>query len=120
MGLDQMAHKTMGNIREDGSSPVNIQFGEWRKHSSLQGWMANLWRSKQTEEGDFNCVDLELNSQDLNDLEEAVVNGNLPETSGFFFGSGADDHYKSYDLEFIANAREAIKDGFKVIYSSWW
>ena len=43
-----------------------------------------------------------------------------PETIGFFFGSNADDHYAEADREFIVQARAAIKQGYTVVYSSWW
>ena len=56
MGLDQYATAIKG---ED-----EISLGEWRKHPNLQGWMENLWRSKGGE-GEFNCVQVELNGDDL-------------------------------------------------------
>jgi hypothetical protein len=32
----------------------------------------------------------------------------------------ADEHYAEQDREFIVQARAAIKQGYTVIYSSWW
>ena len=91
----------------------------WRKHPNLQGWMEDLWIEKGNS-GEFNCVDLELTLGDLEALEESLDNEALPETAGFFFGENADDHYAEQDREFIREARSAIKQGYKVIYSSWW
>ena len=96
----------------------------WRKHPNLQGWMDQLWRRKGCESdvpGDsFNGVELELTWEDLDELERAVTHGQLPPTSGFFFGNDADEHYREQDLEFIRKAREALDAGLHVEYSSWW
>ena len=96
-----------------------IQLAEWRKHPNLQGWMESLWHVKGNS-GEFNCVDLELTLDDLSALEKALDNEALPETAGFFFGGNADDHYAEADREFIVQARAAIKQGYTVVYSSWW
>jgi len=69
---------------------------------------------------DFNCVDLELTLEDINTFEEGLDSVGLPETTGFFFGEDADEHYAEQDREFIVAARNAIKDGYTVVYSSWW
>lgn len=94
----------------------------WRKHPNLHGWMAELWMSRNdgTSADEFNGVELELFESDLDDLEEAVRNGELPGTSGFFFGNDADDYYKDSDLEFIAHARADLFCGQRVFYNSSW
>ena len=81
--------------------------------------MSNLYYEKGGED-EFNCVDLELTLEDLDALEEALDESALPETAGFFFGSNADDHYAEADREFIVQARAAIKQGYTVVYHSWW
>ena len=112
-----------GNEHEDVEEYLEwddtIELATWRKHPNLQGWMQNLYYEKGGGE-EFNCVDLELTLDDLNALEATLDEEELPETSGFFFGSNADDHYAEADREFIVQARAAIKQGYKVIYSSWW
>ena len=138
MGLDQYATARKGEPRtvkseytytdHDGNEHEgvdeylewddSIELATWRKHPNLQGWMENLWHEKGGE-GEFNCVDLELTLEDLDALEATLDEEQLPETSGFFFGSNADDHYAEADREFIVQARAAIKQGYKVIYSSW-
>jgi len=112
MGLDQYA-----SVRKDGQEDQEIAY--WRKHPNLQGWMEDLWRSKGGE-GEFNCVEVELTFEDLEQLEESIEGAELPETSGFFFGNDSSDYYREQDLEFIADASEAIEQGYKVIYTSWW
>lgn len=103
----------------------------WRKHPNLHGWMERLWHSKRNAEnnpvvedaggmGTFNGVELELTHEDLDELERAVTHGQLPATSGFFFGNDADEHYQESDLSFIKNARAELFFGLKVFYNSSW
>ncbi len=98
MGLDQyaMARKGESKTDEEGYEYYedSMELAYWRKHPNLQGWMENLWRVKGNE-GEFNCVDLELTLNDLDNLEKSLDNEALPETVGFFFGADADDHYAS-------------------------
>ena len=114
--LDGTEHKGVEEYLEWDDT---IELATWRKHPNLQGWMEELWYEKGGE-GEFNCVDLELTLNDLNALEATLDEEALPETAGFFFGNNADDHYAEADREFIVQARAAIKQGYKVIYSSWW
>ena len=139
MGLDQYAVARKGEPRtvkseytytdQDGVEKEGfeeylewddtIQLAEWRKHPNLQGWMQELYYEKGGE-GEFNCVDLELTLDDLDALEESLDEEALPETAGFFFGTDSSDHYAEADREFIVQARAALKQGYKVFYSSWW
>jgi hypothetical protein len=123
MGLDQFAYTV-------DSENNKTEIAYWRKHPNLQGWMENLWTSKGrpglTEDnsgnmlGDFNCIPVELNKDDLDDLEDAVRGSGLPSTCGFFFGSDSDEYYKETDLAFISRARKALDSGLTVMYDSWW
>ena len=90
----------------------------WRKHPNLHGWMEQLYRSKGGV-GSFNCVTVRIDEADLNALEDEVKNDRLPQTEGFFFGTSRPEE-KDDDLKFISAAREAMKDGYTVFYSSWW
>ena len=98
----------------------------WRKHPNLHGWMEQLWRYKmQAENRDpdqhtFNGIEVELDWQDIDELEQDVVNNNLPQTNGFFFGNDADEHYKETDLAFVKRARAELFLGLKVFYNSSW
>ena len=118
MGLDQNAYK----VSPEGE---RVDLAYWRKHNRLQGWMEERYTEKGGE-GEFNCVDLELTEEDIDDLEVAIDDKGLPATGGFFFG---DDSYKWYDGEhgdketdrkFIKDAKEALDDGWKIVYSCWW
>ena len=139
MGLDQYATARKGEPRtvkseytytdQDGVEKEGfeeylewddtIELASWRKHPNLQGWMEELWYEKGGE-GEFNCVELELTLEDLDALESTLDEEALPETAGFFFGGNADDHYAEADREFIVQARAEIKQGYTVVYSSWW
>ena len=123
MGLDQYASARKGEPQtdEDGYTYYedSKELAYWRKHPNLQGWMENLWLAKGGE-GEFNCQDVELDLEDLDMLESTLDEQELPETVGFFFGENSDDHYAEQDCEFIREARAAIKQGYTVVYSSWW
>ncbi len=139
MGLDQYATARKGEPRKvpqtwtttdaDGNEEEVVEYynewddiielATWRKHPNLQGWMEELWYEKGGE-GEFNCVELELTLENLDALEATLDEETLPETAGFFFGGNADDHYAEADREFIVQARAAIKQGYTVVYSSWW
>ena len=120
MGLDMMAQK----VRKE-------EIASWRKHNRLHGWMESKWRELGNEgtfnSGAFLYLDLDL----LNQLEKAIKNNGLPATSGFFFGDDSykwdedgttkiKDRMKKEDLKFVKKAKQAIKDGYDVEYSSWW
>jgi hypothetical protein len=91
----------------------------WRKHPNLHGWFHREWESLGNT-GDFNGDQLEIDWAMLERLEYDVKNGELPATSGFFFGSGADADYYEQDLEFIKNARAELFLGLRVFYNSSW
>ena len=136
MGLDQFAYRVKrGFIKkpvdfemsvydeetEEYYNPVEtVEFKYWRKHPNLQGWMEDLYYSKGGESKEFNCVNVQLTWEDIENLEHAIKNNILPETEGFFFGNNSSDDYKEEDLQFIEDALEAIKDGDDIYYSSWW
>lgn len=112
MGLDQNAFAVTKNGEK-------VELSYWRKHPNLQGWMEQLYISKGGTE-EFNCVDVELTSEDLDNFEKDMLSGSLPETTGFFYGSNSDEHYKNEDIDFIVKARAELEKGNKVFYSSWW
>jgi hypothetical protein len=104
------------------NKPRDIAY--WRKHPNLHGWMAQRWLQREGNElretDNFNGIEFELTAEDLDDLERAVKKRQLPATSGFFFGSDADQHYYNEDLKFIQAARAEMFLGLKVFYNSSW
>tara|TARA_Y100001937_G_scaffold68322_1_gene93367 strand:+ start:1997 stop:2416 length:420 start_codon:yes stop_codon:yes gene_type:complete len=139
MGLDMYAYAKDENGEDE-------HLADWRKHNRLHGWMEELWEDKgrpfqgnldDVENGfgsSFNCVPVELTLEDLEQLESDINQKFLPETQGFFFGGDSfewkdddgnklkegDYYYKNTDLQFIEDARNAIEQGKKVYYNSWW
>jgi hypothetical protein len=124
MGLDMYAYTATKPDADYETEQREIAY--WRKHPNLHGWMKQLWEYKMMAEGKsiddrtFNGIELELDWQDIDELEQDVKEGKLPETTGFFFGEGADDYYKDKDLEFIKRARAELFSGLRVFYNSSW
>ena len=124
MGLDMYVKKVpKGKIK----TPVDFKLPKsvvaekvyyWRKHPNLHGWMEQLYLEKGGTDTDFNCSEVQLDEDDLDRLESDIKKGNLPETVGFFFGS-SDGSEKDADLDFIEEARNALKT-HDIYYTSWW
>lgn len=116
MGLDMYASRRAPRISNE--------LAYWRKHNRLHGWMEKLWRDKTGSESVFNCEDVILELEDITNLEKDILNKELPESEGFFFGDDSykdyEEYYKEDDLKFIKEAKQAIKEGDEVVYSSWW
>ena len=139
MGLDQYAFAVknqpdlpvvdavFGRWDDENQTHVHIvpeedieEIGYFRKHHDLQGWMHNLYNSKGGTDREFNCNKVELTLDDIDQLEKDIKNDDLPSTSGFFFGSDNTEYYKDQGLEFCKNCRDAIGNGCRVFYDSWW
>jgi len=130
MGLDMYAWKT----KDKDLSQDNLNLDElayWRKHNRLHGWMGDLWEEKgfPNQQGDsyqFNCIPLELTKDDLLELRKTIKNRTMPDTQGFFFGHDSYDEGEyqkdvdKYDLKFVTDGLRAIRQGYKVVYDSWW
>jgi hypothetical protein len=122
MGLDMYAYTTKAKPAKevDFSTDENDeQIYSWRKHPNLHGWMQNLYDMKGGKSPDFNGDCVVLDSEDLDNLEQDIKDGNLPDTSGFFFGASSDEVDEA-DLEFVTEARRLIVEGYTIYYTSWW
>ena len=126
MGLDMYAFSTKAKPKtevdfETKNFEPQDEVAYWRKHPNLHGWMQNLYDMKGGTSSDFNGDCVVLDSEDLDNLEVDIREGNLPDTSGFFFGESANnDEENENDLLFVTKAREAISEGKTVYYTSWW
>ena len=141
MGLDMYVYKTKfkptkevdfteelypskdGQGYPDFDSPVAPieDIAYWRKHPDLHGWMARLYHKKGGESNSFNGDPVVLTLKDLAELKEVVMESQLPNTTGFFFGQSKSDIYERVkDLEFIEDAKAAILEGYTVYYDSSW
>lgn len=126
MGLDMYAQvrsnkpQTAVDFKtEEGVEDQELHY--WRKHPNLHGWMENLYYLKGGTAESFNCVNVLIESDDLDQLERHIKERHLPQTAGFFFGnSQSDEREIEDDLQFIKEARETIAAGEYVYYTSWW
>ena len=86
MGLDQYAKKVKSDYDYETKTDtiVKTEIHYWRKHNALEGWMANLWRSRGMD-GEFNCQVVQLTKDNLDNLENDIKEGRLPQPEGFFF-----------------------------------
>ena len=123
MGLDMYAFSTKAKLKKEVDfDTINVDAEEihyWRKHPNLHGWMQELYESKGGKSDSFNGDNVVLTNNDLLDLERDIMDGNLPDTAGFFFGN-SDGEEKADDLEFVKKAMQEIKEGKTVYYTSWW
>jgi hypothetical protein len=125
MGLDMYAYAVS---KADAISELEIakdaereELHYWRKHHDLHGWMENLYRDKGGDADSFNCIPVELTVDDLDNLQQTLLDDNLPRTRGFFFGDNPPDlETMRNDLMFVQKCRIAIKEGKVVYYDSWW
>tara|TARA_B100001123_G_C15121825_1_gene951672 strand:+ start:41 stop:478 length:438 start_codon:yes stop_codon:yes gene_type:complete len=145
MGLDQYAYyrkpepteeavvrKLLDERRED------FPIMQWRKVWELQEYMHNLWFEKEGFAGtesppEFNCIEVELNEEDLNKLSNAIEKPEFwaaDEESAVWFGNSdqrrgkekLDESYKPLDdtREFIKESKRQISKGNRVYYNSWY
>ena len=123
MGLDMFVYRTPYNtfsatkevdfedevyLANESNTDTCTKIQCWRNHYSLHDWMKNLYREKGGTKDIFNCATVELTLEDLHRLESDIRNAE------FFF-----ENVKDY-LDFIKIAKEAIFDGDRVFYDSWW
>lgn len=122
MGLDMFAFATShkpGEPVDFGDPEDAVLFHEWRKHSNLHVWMEKLYFTKGGKDKEFNCMNLELSSGELDRLEAAILADDLPDTEGKFFGE-SDGSELDDDLAFVAKARDYLAGGLTIYYTSWW
>lgn len=133
MGLDMFAYKVEKGLIPEGVEvdfylPENEEYVKedwyWRKNNYLHGWMNELYRAKGGKDPAFNGNNVKLTEEDLKNLEAAIKNEALSQTSGFFFGGDYNYYEGEYgsnkDLKFVKEALEAINDGMDVYYTSSW
>ena len=113
MGLDQ-----------GWSTVERTQFATHRKFNALEGFMRDQWASFGNE-GEFNCVDLRITTEILDELKQRIEDDNLDPVEGFFFGTTEKNDWYIKNIEqlrdtVIPAAEAYLKEGKTVVYSSWW
>lgn len=118
MGLDSYAFAVPAGTPYNDETAKDIQY--WRKNNALHGWMERLYRANGGTEM-FNCVPLQLTTENLKQLRKDIKANKLTPTEGFFFGMQsyhADE--KEEDLAFVDLALIHIANGSDIYYNSWW
>ena len=88
--------------------------------------MEDIWYTRETDGEDmFNGQTLLLTKEDILNLQQVLLNDNLPESEGgFFFGHQFQDEsakqYKEQDLEFCKEALKWLDEGKEVFYECSW
>lgn len=94
MGLDMYLEGRKGLIQdyknpdndqtEDGFRKIahTLELGYWRKHPDLHGFIVQTFAG-----GNDDCQQIWLCRKDLVAIIDAVKEGRLPSTTGFFFGA---------------------------------
>ncbi len=83
MGLDMYLRGERENYRAKRGEVCSETFdlGYWRKHPNLHGLIVTRFA-----EGVDKCQEITLDVDALGVILQAVMDGDLPDTSGFFFG----------------------------------
>lgn len=110
MGLDMYLNGEkffMSSVRqkEDGFDVAQheLQLGYWRKHPNLHGYIV-----QEFAEGLDECQRIELNEVGLLKIIAAITDGQLPHTTGFFFGE-SDGSEKDEDLKIMQAALDWLR-----------
>ena len=127
MGLDQFAFINAKTVKDKNGSTYlkGEQEITWRKHARLQEFMETLWHQKGNEK-EFNCVDLQLTKDDLEELQKQIECNYYDHFSkgGFFWGHRHQEErvseYLEQDKKFVADALQAVEKGNTVIYNCWY
>jgi hypothetical protein len=116
MGLDMylFGRKTplsyKNNNREEDGFPVesiHLKMGYWRKHPNLHGFIV-----ENMADGRDECQEITLSNEEITKIIEAIKEGNLPETEGFFFGASVDSEgQRLFDIQTFQTALDWINAG---------
>ncbi len=93
------------NLTEDGF-PLERKFvrlGYWRKHPNLHGFIVETFAL-----GEDTCQQINLDTDDIERIIEAVARDALPYTDGCFFGR-SDGSEKADDLRILSAALEWLR-----------
>lgn len=138
MGLDQTIFKCEpGDVYKDDDGDERLNSEEiqyFRKVPALQAFMEAEWNkagrktvslttgatSVADPDVPFNCLSFEITEDVLNRLMDACERKKLPEdATGFFWGRHYDEDYAAIK-EACIKVKEALSEGHRVWYDSWW
>ena len=114
MGLDQYAYAAKKGIIEapvDFNLPMESDdvncFFTWLKQFWLQEWMENLYAERGGVNA-FNSTPVLLNEKDLLSLKHDCE----------YYNEFSDENEEI--IRFVHEAQSLIKDGYDIVYDSWW
>ena len=103
MGLDMYAYRIKGKLSSEKKPCINPQpeeFFYWRKNRHLNNVMKNIFIRKYGRNEEFNCRLLNLDSNDLDYIENLIRSDRIEEydAPGLFFG---DNDYEEELIEYL-------------------
>lgn len=111
MGLDMYLY-----TKDKEGKEVEVTY--WRKHPNLHGYIEQLYRERGGSE-EFNCIEFELEKEDLENILKNSKENTLPKTTGFFFGESCEEDNEQ-TIEVMKKAIKLVNEGEKIFYNSWW
>ena len=107
--LSETNNDTLGN---------DLNFYYWRSFSSLDLWFEGLYRKKGGK-GDFNCMCVRL---DADDLDALYIDAQEDTFYELRYDEAGERRKMGYEhlMEFIQKAKKAIQEGNAIYYTSWW
>lgn len=95
------------NKTEDGYEVKahRLHLGYWRKHPNLHGCIVATYA-----DGEDNCQPIELSTNNMRDIIQAIKEKRLPVTSGFFFGE-SDGSQDEESIEIFEKAIQWLDSG---------
>jgi hypothetical protein len=131
MGLDMYLVGTKheeGRFAEPGPRPqldgfpvraTELDLGYWRKHPDLHGYIVNTFADGKDE-----CQRIYLSSSMLRKIADAIEDGGLPHTEGFFFGSSeVYEETKAHDASLFRRVADWLAEKtwqYAVYYQASW
>ena len=120
---------------EDNYFAKQGRFWYWRKHANLQGWMSAAYIAKKRlaewmdnpseasgdgiQWGSLATGNLLLTAEIIDKLEWDMDCGEMPFTTGFFFGKTRPSDEQE-TRAFITAARQALNQGRYLVYEASW
>lgn len=111
MGLDQYLNKV--TVKKEVEE---VQY--WRKNNQLQGWFEENFNQE-------NCIPTVLDKDNIEMLDQLLsdlTEGTLPETQGFFYGSGEMNQEEIQELiQIFTDVRtDIIENDAEYEYDCWY
>lgn len=115
MGLDMYLEGELSPMgpppgpQQDGFPVVKtvLELGYWRKHPNLHGYIVQTFA-----EGVDECQSIFLGKEDCQKIAKAILEDELPTTSGFFFGDSEwHDGFKEAHAKIFSDAVKWLDDG---------